>query len=833
MTNQSNQQISMFDAQPVTVNLEALYSRGFTAPCLALDIETNTAWQGVGPEAEYGLSYPAEITVIAFAWPEGKDIHTAVYASPDGKYPLEFCERLRARFQEPRHVVAHNAVFDFRQLSKLTGGVTPESVHCTMVMERLINPMADRKYDLLSTASGYGIQFPDWMKAMKGKRNALHDQPLEKVAEYGAADARLALEVYRQQWAGIEYAGEKLADLALWEMRAMREYCQMAARGVAINTEYVRARLTELYRECEEARARLASDGLLDPDKRMPILKYIHETKRIPLPRYAPLSPRFTNAAHERIKALQVEDKDDLTITLEDLSLSAKALQDIIGSFSAGDQEDSDWLEHTGTDAAKKLEDLITYKQSNYLINVLSALLDHAALDGRIHSLVTINTTAGRRSANHPQVQNLKFPAMAGVFVGGEGHTLVEIDYSNAENWAAAMLAGDSALAEACAAADFHSHMASVYFRDRWNIADKDTRKKLRRMGKSITFGTAYGMGAKKLALTLGITEGEAVELLRAKDMTFSAVAETKRKATEKAEREGFINLWTGRKIPVSKQTSYTAWNYLCQGAVAEMVKRSIVLISEAYQEKGLRSYIALDMHDAIIVSVAHDEWETAIQIACKAMQGIIPDRYNQRTTPPIQWIAKPDFDDNARKWGKGQIHPVNTADTQHTDIPAKTFSLPEIQAETPKQVSRYQEVKIRHDLLDFEGVLIVDLEATEDSATKVTEASLSTYYRAMLDRITEALQAGYETRLPTVTDDGQVIAGNVIQVDFVNYAKAPHHWLSVSDKCDLESVIGVSREGLEAVARERYELLSYLQERWNTAHKWLTTVDKSHAVSH
>ena len=49
-----------------------------------------------------------------------------------------------------------------------------------------------------------------------------------------------------------------------------------------------------------------------------------------------------------------------------------------------------------------------------------------------------------------------KMPAMAGVAIGDEGFTLVEIDYSNAENMMAALISADDKLAAACDAEDFH-----------------------------------------------------------------------------------------------------------------------------------------------------------------------------------------------------------------------------------------------------------------------------------------------------------------------------------------------------------------------------------------
>jgi DNA polymerase-1 len=148
----------------------------------------------------------------------------------------------------------------------------------------------------------------------------------------------------------------------------------------------------------------------------------------------------------------------------------------------------------------------------------LKGLLDHAALDGRLHSLVTIATESGRRASSYPHMQNWKMPAMAGVAIGDEGFTLVEIDYSNAENVMAALIAADSNLAAAIVSEDFHSEMASQYFGATWgsaNVTEND--KRLRNKAKKITYGTAYGMGAERLGASIDVSTEEAQRLMRAK----------------------------------------------------------------------------------------------------------------------------------------------------------------------------------------------------------------------------------------------------------------------------------------------------------------------------
>jgi len=56
--------------------------RCLRADAVAIDIETDTRWPGTGPRLDYGLSYPAAVTVIGLAWEEGGAIRTtAVYSN--------------------------------------------------------------------------------------------------------------------------------------------------------------------------------------------------------------------------------------------------------------------------------------------------------------------------------------------------------------------------------------------------------------------------------------------------------------------------------------------------------------------------------------------------------------------------------------------------------------------------------------------------------------------------------------------------------------------------------------------------------------------------------
>jgi DNA polymerase I-like protein with 3'-5' exonuclease and polymerase domains len=607
----------------------AALARCLSADVVAIDVETETRWPGTGPKVDFGLSYPAAVTVIAVAWNAGSRIETTALAAPFDAQSLHW---LRQLLTGETLMLAHNAVFDFRQLSKLVGGCVPARIWDTQSMARLLHPAVGVSYSLLAVAAALGLPVPERQQNMKSQRSKLHTLPLETTLEYAQDDARLTLQIYLKQ-------REIPADTELigWECRAMREYCRMTARGIRLNVPYVEQRLVELGEQRDALAERLRTDGLQTPGSSRARARYLHVQKGIPLPRWGQDSDMFfTWAGRKRLAAAPGS-----TVELSDLSTRA----DVIEAYMEANSEYAD-----------QLQDIARYMEIDWLMSTLKGLLDHAALDGRLHSLVTIATESGRRASSYPHMQNWKMPAMAGVAIGDEGFTLVEIDYNNAENVMAAYISGDSNLAAAIQAEDFHSEMAAQYFGADWEIADAAERKHLRTMAKKITFGTAYGMGAERLGQSIGVSTSEAQRLLRAKDAAFANVTKYRGMAQKKARQTQALKLWTGR--PVAVPSAFVAWNYICQGGVSEVLKRAIVRIAETYDARGMRSRVALDMHDALILEVAHDEWDEALTLASTLMTSITPEAINQRTTPAIRWRAAPNPAENRKKWGAFQWHP-------------------------------------------------------------------------------------------------------------------------------------------------------------------------------
>jgi len=306
--------------------------------------------------------------------------------------------------------------------------------------------------------------------------------------------------------------------------------------------------------------------------------------------------------------------------------------------------------------------------------------------NGRIHSLIGPFTRTGRDSSSLPNLQNIPLGDFAGVFVAPEGATLVEFDYSNAESFMGAAIGKDDAFAKAVMGSDFHMAMAEVYWPDRVKAlreaGDKKGLKAIRKLGKAPTFAIPYGAGAAKIAAEIGCSLQEAQDIIDARKKAFPSIEEAKKRyATNCSKRYeagyvAYVPLWdesrvsvpvyhvldrqqyktpqivNGKMISKPEIVTHPQWNYLQQGGVSILIHNAMLKISQAFIERGFKSYIALNIHDSIIVAVYDDEVDLVVPIICGIMGSVAPDSLTKRTIPYISFSAEYCPRSNAKKWG-------------------------------------------------------------------------------------------------------------------------------------------------------------------------------------
>ncbi len=252
--------------------------------------------------------------------------------------------------------------------------------------------------------------------------------------------------------------------------------------------------------------------------------------------------------------------------------------------------------------------------QSTYIEPLLE--LGSSCEDHRVHtSFLQTGTATGRLSSKNPNLQNIPVRSEAGkeirkAFIAEIGHKLVSVDYSQIELRLLAHFSKDKALCEA------FFDGADIHLRTAIHIFGENEAEQKRNIAKSINFGLLYGMGAKKLGDTLGISAKEAKSYI---DKYFESFTDIKKFLTsieEEAMGKGYITTLIGRKrkfdfknaTPMLKAAYLReAVNAVFQGSAADLIKLSMVKIFQKYKNNPHMKML-LQIHDELIFEI-EDEY--------------------------------------------------------------------------------------------------------------------------------------------------------------------------------------------------------------------------------
>lgn len=300
----------------------------------------------------------------------------------------------------------------------------------------------------------------------------------------------------------------------------------------------------------------------------------------------------------------------------------------------------------------------------------------HSQRDGRIHSIIARKTRTGRATSTSMNLQNIRVKTFKGYLIAdSDEHVLIGLDVSNAENYFAALTSGDDRLAYACCSGDFHMQNTKVYWPEQYaglvariesgDETAHDELADLRKRSKFVTFASAYGAGAAKIATLIRGTVEEAQEILTRRDLAFPDYTATKQRKAELAQRAyaagarpAFTTLWTGRRIemPVQRGTDnqiagYKAINYQQQGGVGELIWRAIVLVDEMLTRERYDARVVSQVHDELIISTNVNCAFEVAQRVCQIIANVVPEELRNRTTPATRFLS--DLSpENAKKWG-------------------------------------------------------------------------------------------------------------------------------------------------------------------------------------
>jgi DNA polymerase I len=276
-------------------------------------------------------------------------------------------------------------------------------------------------------------------------------------------------------------------------------------------------------------------------------------------------------------------------------------------------------------------------------------LLDYIGTDGRIHARFIQNgASTGRFSSADPNLQNLPIKSeigrrIRGAFVAPIGSTIISCDYSQVELRVAAILSGDTAMAEIFQnGEDIHTRVAAYIY----SVSESEVTKEMRRDAKVVNFGVLYGMGVSALQKELKKTRREAEVFSERYFTLFKDVSLYLTEVKVFAKEQGYTQTLFGRRrlfpefsspIPyVRALAERMAINAPIQGTAADIMKIAMRDIFLELKERNLLECISFSaqVHDELIFEVKDDYVEIAKEIITRCMESVLN---SSKIKTPIQ----------------------------------------------------------------------------------------------------------------------------------------------------------------------------------------------------
>ena len=271
------------------------------------------------------------------------------------------------------------------------------------------------------------------------------------------------------------------------------------------------------------------------------------------------------------------------------------------------------------------VEKVLEYRNlSKLYANYCVGLLDEIREDGKIHTIFnSCLTRTGRLSSSKPNLQNIPIRSdysklVRKAFIPEDNSILMSSDYSQIELRVFAHMADAKNLQEAFIEdKDIHAKTASDIFK----VPIEQVDKKMRRIAKTVSED-------------LKIDVASAKEFLNNYLNTYQGIKEYMEKEKEEAYQKGYVTTIMNRrrKIDELKSSNYMvrssgermALNTPIQGSAADILKKAMVELYRAMQEKKLKSKILIQVHDELVFNIYNDELEIMKELVKEKMEKVV-----------------------------------------------------------------------------------------------------------------------------------------------------------------------------------------------------------------
>jgi DNA polymerase-1 len=487
--------------------------------------------------------------------------------------------------------VCHNIAFEARWFDVHSTWKMPwERAHDTMIMAHIIDPLGSGALKRLAAlhVDGRAVALQDTLDASLAENGwtwGTVPTNFEPYWAYGALDTVLTMRLWEQFWekCGPEGPYHRAYEL---EMAARKIVTRMEINGARIDLDYSRKKYDELSRYADSVKDWASQTyGGVSITSNIQLVRLL-ESLGAEINEYTPSGQK--SASKDQLKFLSIEGNEEVR------NLAATVLK----------QRKADKLANT------------------YFLNFIN---DN--VNGFVHpSVKTLGARTSRMSIQNPALQTLPKgdDTVRSAFIPkDEDHVIITSDLDQVEFRMFASLSQDPNLitlfnrADATGSDPFTEIGREIYQDPTMTKADKR-----RNLIKGVVYGRLYGAGVAKQALTAGVPESQMRHVSDSFDIRFPGMAYFQKQIEDvgmrrlKAEGQGYVYTWTGRRLPCDEDRAYTLVNYLIQGGAAEVFKSNLIKLDQA----DLTELLIVPVHDEIVLNAPRKDVAEIMQTVKECM---------------------------------------------------------------------------------------------------------------------------------------------------------------------------------------------------------------------
>ena len=488
-------------------------------------------------------------------------------------------------------IVCHNIAFEARWFDVQSNWDIPwERAHDTMIMAHIIDPLGSGALKRLASLYVDGRaaamqETLDTSLATNGWTWGTVPTNFQPYWAYGALDTVLTMRIWEQFWEKCG-PGKPYHRAYELEMAARKIVTRMEINGARIDLDYSRKKFDELtsYAESVKDWAKKTYNG-------------VSITSNIQLVRlFESLGAEITSLTPSGQKSA---DKDQLAFLAISGNADVKNLADVV----------------------------LKQRKADKLANTYFANFINDNVNGFVHpSVKTLGARTSRMSIQNPALQTLPkgdATVRTAFIPKDKDHVIITSDLDQVEFRMFASLSQDPNLitlfnrADATGSDPFTEIGREIYGDPTMQRSDKR-----RNLIKGTVYGRLYGAGVAKQALTAGVAETQMRQTSDAFDLRFPGMALFQRQIEDagmrrlKAEGQGYVYTWTGRRLPCDEDRAYTLVNYLIQGGAAEVFKANLIKLDQA----DLTELLIVPVHDEIVLNAPREDAQEIMQVVKQCM---------------------------------------------------------------------------------------------------------------------------------------------------------------------------------------------------------------------